>query len=181
MNREDVKREQQRFLRAEFWMSSWAASVQRSGLYADRAAAGSASRNIFQSHVRSFVDRELLPKYTHSCAEDDHYLNIGELEKRGSHLGADLLANRYSFGVAQKLLNLYLKYHWCFGWIAEPPHCPIDRTVLKIIKLENRFNWTSMSKKDYRSAITNLKEVALQDGLSPAQWELREFRRRTPE
>jgi hypothetical protein len=172
---------QKGFLKAEFWMSSWSASVQRSRLYTDRAGSDPA-RKKFQLKVRSFVDQELLPKYAYGCTEEDHYSNIGELKKFGSHHGADLLSDGYPFGIAQKLLNVYLKYQWCSGWISEPPHCPIDRTILTRLQLENRFIWTTMKESDYRAAINELKRVALQDGLSPARWELNEFRRTvTPE
>jgi hypothetical protein len=164
------------FLQAEFWMASWGASVQRSRLYADRAGSVPARRE-FQLKMRSFVDGKLLPRYAGGCTEEDHYSNIGELEKTGSHHGADLLSNRYPFGIAQKLLNLYLKYQWCSGWISEPPHCPIDRTILTKLNLETL--WTTMKESDYRAAISELKRVALQNGLSPAQWELKEFRRTT--
>jgi hypothetical protein len=167
---------QKDFLKAEFWMSSWSASVQRSGLYKDRAGSDPA-RKKFQLEVRSLVDEELLPKYINGCSEEDRYSNIGKLEKWGSHHGADLLSNGYPFGIAQKLLNVYLKYQWCSGWISEPLHCPIDRTILKKLRLESRFIWTTMKESDYRAAIDVLKRVALQDGLSPAQWELHEFRR----
>jgi hypothetical protein len=168
--------DQQGFLKAEFWMASWSASVQRSRLYIDRTGSDLA-RKKFQFNVRSFVDDALLPKYVNGCTEKDHYLNIGELEKLGSRLGVGLLFNGYPFGIAQKLLNVYLKYQWCSGWIAEPPHCPIDRTILTKLRLERRFIWTTMTRGDYRVAINELKRIASRDGLSPARWELNEFRR----
>jgi hypothetical protein len=167
---------QKGFLKAEFWMSSWSASVQRSRLYADRIGSGSA-RKKFQANVRSFVDGELLPKYINGCSEAEHYSNINRLEKSGSRYGVHLLTNGYPFGIAQKLLNVYLKYQWCSGWIPEPPHCPIDRTILAKLQLESRLIWTTMRESDYRVAINELKSVASHDRLSPARWELNEFRR----
>ena len=174
---DDQMQSQKDFLKAEFWMSSWSASVQRSRLYTDRAGSDPA-RKIFQAKVRCFVDEKLLPKYTNGCTEKDHYVNIRGLEKLGSRDGVDLLCNGYPFGIAQKLLNVYLKYQWCSGWISEPPHCPIDRTILAKLQLEHLFIWTTMKESDYRAAIDQLKRVALRDGLSPARWELNEFRRR---
>jgi hypothetical protein len=165
---------QKDFLRAEFWMASWSASVQRSRLYTDRAGSDPA-RKIFQAKVRFFVDEKLLPRYTNGCTEKDHYANIRALEKSGSRDGVDLLCNGYPFGVAQKLLNVYLKYQWCSGWISEPPHCPIDRTILAKLKLDHLFIWTTMKESDYRAAIDELKRVS--GSLSPARWELNEFRR----
>lgn len=142
----------------------------------DRAGPETA-RRIFQLKVRTFADEMLLPKYAKGCTEEDHYVNIGKLEKWGSHHGADLLSNGYPFGIAQKLLNVYLKYQWCSGWIPEPPHCPIDRTILKKLRMDNRLIWTTMKESDYRIAIDHLKRIALKEKLSPARWELREFRR----
>lgn len=52
---------------------------------------------------------------------------------------------QFSFGVAQKLFNLALKFYWSLGLIAEPPHCPIDLLVqekgLKLKQTEIK-SWT---------------------------------------
>ncbi|SDJ63273.1 hypothetical protein SAMN05216338_105731 [Bradyrhizobium sp. Rc2d] len=37
----------------------------------------------------------------------------------------------YWYVVAQKVLNLLLKYYWCLARIPEPPYCPIDRIIIE--------------------------------------------------
>src|SRR3954469_1601937 len=52
-------------------------------------------------------------------------LTFIKLEEFGTGaLPGSLRHGQYSYGVAQKLLNLVLEYHWCLGQISEPSHCP---------------------------------------------------------
>ena len=55
-----------------------------------------------------------------------------------------LYEKKIPIGIAQKAVNLYLKYMWCFGWIPEPPHCRIDRTVLEAV--DDQDDWTKMDE-----------------------------------
>jgi hypothetical protein len=82
---------------------------------------------------------------------------------------------RFRIGIAQKLINLHLKYLWTAALIPEPPHCPLDGIIRDIANLE--YDWTSSdSIDDYKCAIYALKHVATPRTLSV--WELEEFRRR---
>ncbi len=79
--------------------------------------------------------------------------------------------------MAQKLLNLYLKYLWCMGHVAEPPHCPVDRIILAETTLRDRLNWTKITTREqYMSAINALRQVATAQGQSLAVWELLNYR-----
>ena len=92
----------------------------------------------------------------------------------------DILNNgKLNIGVSQKLLNLVLKYYWCLGEIATPPHCPIDRIIQeKGLKSKSIVNWTSMSDIDvYLNLIHKIKQVADKKGQSIAEWELEVFTR----
>ncbi len=53
-----------------------------------------------------------------------------------------LFGNGFRVGIAQKALNLYLKYLWCLGKITEPPHCPFDSIIISEIKCN--IKWTEM-------------------------------------
>ena len=91
-------------------------------------------------------------------------------------LGNKLHNGRFRIGIAQKLINLHLKYLWTTGFIKEPPHCPIDGIIRDKAKLTN-YDWTTNdSIEDYKRAIEDLKKVA--NGKSLSVWELEEFRRR---
>jgi hypothetical protein len=77
-------------------------------------------------------------------------------------------------GIAQKALNLYLKYLWCVGIIkATPPHCPFDRTVLQdFLKLPD--NWTEVNDDPVYEQWVTKAEKARDDAQceSLAEWEL---------
>lgn len=75
------------------------------------------------------------------------------------------------FGHAQKALNLYLKYHWCFGMLPMPPHCPLDSIVLKKIPGFTQERWTRLdSSERYVNIISAAKVQA--NGVPLAVWEL---------
>ena len=86
-----------------------------------------------------------------------------------------LRKGKLRFGVAQKLVNLYLKYLWVADLVEEPPHCPIDGIVRDLAGLD--YNWiTDDSRCQYERVIAALKRRAHPKSL--AVWELQEFRRR---
>ena len=88
-----------------------------------------------------------------------------------------LIDHRFRIGPTQKALNLYLKYMWCAGHIAMPPHCPVDAVVLKSLKLSQPISWTKMySIQQYTEVIAALKVIAAPSSL--AEWELGECVRR---
>ena len=88
----------------------------------------------------------------------------------------------FTFGRAQKLLNLYLKYQWVFNQpqsIDPPPHCPIDAIILREIKWLGP-PWTSpeFTEEKYRKAIEHCEERAREEEKSLAVWELCVFNNR---
>ena len=92
------------------------------------------------------------------------------------------MKDKYRYGIAQKLLNLYLKYLWCIKLIHTPPHCPIDRIIINKLKL--KCNWTQINdEKYYRRIIEKIKKtIKLDEVHSPnesiAEWELKVYSRR---
>jgi hypothetical protein len=66
----------------------------------------------------------LLREYANPVSEQQHKINIKKIaddltaEYRDKNL---LRGNRFRIGIAQKALNLYLKYLWCLGKAALPP------------------------------------------------------------
>lgn len=172
--------EQQKFVYAEVSILAWNASVQRANLYNQNISYADREIEPFRSAVMEYIKTSLLSDYLNSCTEEAHIDNIKKLSELGTEKGAGLLGpNGYKLGVAQKLLNLLLKYLWCLGHIPEPPHCPIDRIILGRTSLKGKVNWTQLlSVEEYKEAITAIKKVAEQKQLSIAQWELREFERR---
>jgi hypothetical protein len=152
---------------------AWAASVQRANLYVP----GSKQTQAFRLKIKEFVVGDLLPQYETSCGEPRHYENIALLVHFGTRAIPDILRGNYRYGVAQKLLNLALKYYWCLGHIPAPPHRPVDRIVIEKTSLRGRVNWTEIQNEaEYRKVIEAIRQVAGDESL--AKWELLNYRRR---
>lgn len=84
-----------------------------------------------------------------------------------------LVGGRLRFGVAQKVVNLYLKYMWVADFIGKPPHCPIDGLIAQKAASIN-YRWTtSDSEADYLQAVAALRAKAGRQDL--ADWELAQF------
>ena len=119
--------------------------------------------------------------------EDTHMQNISIFAKAISDEFQDILKDgKLRIGIAQKALNLYLKYLWCHGKIKEPQHCPFDRIIINKLysKLDKqtkidwvaagsgRFKWTETDEmNDYKAWVKAAKEVVGKDQ-SIAEWEL---------
>lgn len=167
---------QQKFIYQEVNILAWGASVQRAHLYASDI-----QRDIFRKKILTYIENDILSQYSTKCEDDVHVENIESIVEYGTTTGGSLLGpNGYKFGVAQKFLNLLLKYLWCLGHVVEPPHCPVDRIVLTETTLRDKLNWTEITTADkYMQAITALRDVAEAAGFSSlAQWELQFYSRR---
>ena len=175
-----IKNAQEDFIKDEAWILSWNASVQRAHLYNTEYKSDT---KIFNKNIKKEINDLINSSYINEeCSEENHYTNIDHLVKFGSSIGVKILKDSYRYGVAQKLLNLYLKYLWCFDLIKTPPHCPIDRIILNKIKIE--CNWTQIDKEStYRNIIEKIKGIIDQNkdvlgSPSIAEWELKMYSRR---
>ncbi len=169
---------QTQFVISELWILSWNASVQRSLAY--RAGVQGSDRSRFRSQVIDHIQETILPAYISECAQEQHIENILDLVSFANEVcGGRILSKSYNIGIGQKLLNLQLKYLWCIGQVARPPHCPIDRIILAKTCLKNRMNWTEIdSVFMYVEAIEAIKEIA--GNMHIADWELATYQRQTP-
>jgi hypothetical protein len=168
------------FIVRELWTMAWAASVQHAKVYKPGTKYDSKGVKDFRREVASYVGKELLPMYKMGCGEERHYVNINCLVAYASKVGSTVLPRHgYKYGVAQKLLNLCLKYHWCLGRISEPPHCPIDRIIIGKTSFRGKLKWTDIrSREKYATVIDEIAKLAENEDLSIAGWELRNYRRR---
>ena len=164
--------EANKFLNNEFLTLSVSGALQHSGTY--QKSVSEADKKRLRSFLRERLVR-IADEYTSSVAEDRHLSNINGLADAVSSRFPGLLENgRFRIGVAQKALNLYLKYLWCLGKIPEPPHCPFDSSVLSSIPTYDGPTWTSMKKiDDYRKLVQAAKREAVKKQLSLSKWELK--------
>lgn len=169
------------YLVSELGILAWGASVQRAHIYKNGIDPAPKPVGEFRQHATRFLSSELLPQYKYLVDESQHYRNIERLIKFATEKGQTVLGPQgYKYGVAQKLLNLTLKYHWCLGLAEEPPHCPVDRTVINKTRFKGKINWTEINDRTkYKTIIEDVRRLALAQGLSIAVWELTCFSRRS--
>lgn len=176
-----MKGKKSKFIISELLILAWAASVQRANLYGKKSKSAQSSVKFteFREDVINFLRENIIPKYINGCTEKQHYKNIESLIVHANKVGREILCQGYKYGVAQKLLNLALKYYWCLGLISEPPHCPVDRIVISKTRYNGKINWTQIScKPEYKKVIKEIKAMARKEGLSIPNWELTNYSRR---
>jgi hypothetical protein len=155
------------------------ASMQRSPTYCDTVA--ETRKKKFRASLRCELEKIASRFYrNHEKVNDDrHEQNICELAKTITACHRDILhRGQFRIGSAQKCLNLYLKYLWCVGEIAEPPHCPFDNLVVD--KLGSEFaecRWTKLDDiQKYKDMVAAARTMAGKESL--AKWELELWNRR---
>ncbi|MNE55421.1 hypothetical protein D3C80_1502530 [compost metagenome] len=99
-------------------------------------------------YVKSVITEEQHVKFTEQTG-----LDVSKALDNSLHNG------RFKIGVAQKLINLHLKYLWTTGYTNEPPHCLIDGIIRDKAKIS--YDWTTDDPIEaYKRAISDLKAVA---------------------
>lgn len=168
-----VTSERKAFLDAQIFCMSLMATVQRNR-YVYRRGASDWSKRMFRAELRYELER-IVKQYNESTTETQHMQNIVSLAERISASSRDALQKEgFRIGAAQKILNLYLKYMWCLGQLPlVPPHCPFDALVLKGIGCGNE-SWTEATQIEQYVEWVQKAEVKA-NGLSLAEWELREY------
>jgi len=167
-----------KFIENELWYLSISGAFQRNPVYAKNIDDKSGKKKeAFKVKLRANVI-EIIKRYEAFVSDEDHVGNILEIIAFNKD---EILTNgKLTFGTAQKLLNLYLKYIWCTDRLAHiPPHCPVDSVILKKSKKYKSRRWTQLDcKDDYMLCITDLREQASYNNLHLAEWELAVFNNR---
>ena len=123
-------------------------------------------RREWRRKLRNQLEKELESGYSAD--------NISRIEKFIKETADPILQNeKLAFGVAQKILNLFLKYCWSLDWISqEPPDCPVDSRILGKIKWQG-ICWSQLDRDDYENVI---KMIDGRRGVkSRSHWELDEW------
>jgi hypothetical protein len=168
------------FLEGEFLTLSINAALQHSSTYATESEK---DRQTVRRKLRSML-ADLAKKYSNRVSDEEHLENIQDLSRRVDEDCAEFLnGDHLRLGVAQKALNLYLKYLWCEGRILKPPHCPFDSIIIARLTLpagcERR--WTQAdSVQHYREWVSAAEEEARTVGASLADWELQAWNAARP-
>jgi len=172
-----MKALKQTFLHNEIWLLTFGGAFQRGNIY--KANVSDANKSVFRNELKAFVDKHIIPQYKRIVVESAHVLNIEAIVATSENWKDILNDGKLTVGVAQKILNLVLKYYWCLGEIEMPPHCPLDRIIQqKGLKSKSIVNWTSLNDMDeYLRIMTDIKQVAQAKGKTIAEWELEVFKR----
>lgn len=147
------------------------AAVRRNKIYA--AGASGTDREEFRRSWGALLIERATTYYT-PVTDSDHCRIIGEIaDLLSSRFGCILTRGRLHFGTSQKAFNLYLKFLWRLGHLPKPPHCPMDRIVLRTVGLS--VSWTkSDSEIEYMEWVTACRVTACRElgaGASLADWE----------
>lgn len=88
-----------------------------------------------------------------------HPANIRSITReQGGSCHEGFRHGRFRIGLAQKALNLYLKYLWCADLAARPPHCPVDAIILAAAGIKDATPWTKLDSIDeYARLIERLR------------------------
>ena len=164
-----MKSQKENFLRNEFLTMSVLGAMGRSKTYLESATEG--DKKLFRKGLREELDH-VSRRYSCTVKEQEHFANIKELSYRLSDQFSHCLrAGRFRIGIAQKALNLYLKYLWCIDLIPIPPHCPFDSIVISYLSNCNDLSWTSVDTiEDYKKLVAAGRKKADWEPL--AKWEL---------
>jgi hypothetical protein len=175
-----VTTEKDKFLEDQFFSMALMATAQRGNLYLKNASAS--DKQAFRRRAHEVL-RALVEQYAQSVSETQHTENIRSLADLLSREFASVLlpdssgAGRFRIGSAQKLLNLYLKYLWCWERIPLPPHCCLDSIVLSHLPDYRGKTWTRLeSVEEYEEVIKHARAKAGERSL--AEWELRLYNAR---
>lgn len=136
--------------------------------------------NLEQEKMRKDIKQYLinisLEYYDKNVDHKQHINNILKLKNQiQEQYGHVLFEEKFRFGIAQKLLNLYLKYLWALDFIkSTPPHCPIDGTISKELNSNYRFA-ISDDAGEYEEVIKKADLIARDSSITISEWETNKF------
>ncbi|RTY90613.1 hypothetical protein [Flavobacterium sp. GT3R68] len=167
----------EKFLHNEFWTLTFGAAFQRAYVYKKNVS--DKNKEQFKTVTRHYIENELLAVYSYEHVSDEvHIDNIIKLSNFTGQFSNILQNGKLNFGVSQKMLNLYLKYLWCYGKISEPPHFPVDRRIQENIEFRPIVSWTRFKDEvDYMNIINHVRLIN-KEYPTIAEFELIHFKRR---
>lgn len=161
----DAKKE---FIQNVIFSNTIQGAFQRVRIYNEEVSPS--EKDEFKIWLRKCLSEVVLSYHKKQISSDEHLSCIRELQRKVGLINKNIVL---SFGVTQKLLNLNLKYLWCWGELEyTPPHCPVDSFVLNEIGLRNK-RWSKMDEAGYQQVLKRLNERAGHQKI--AEWELSFF------
>jgi hypothetical protein len=166
------------FLMSELWMLTFNAAFQRANIYTKEAT--DHNKSAWKAKLAADIEMNILPLYKKGNVTDEAHINsLNQVDR--SFDDKMFQSTSRTYGIAQKILNLYLKYMWIIDEVSfPPPHFPIDRRIQESLKLKPLISWTKeiKSSDDYMAIIERARKCPLVSKYkSLAEMELEEFSR----
>jgi hypothetical protein len=131
-----LKESQHDFIQNEIWILTFGGAFQRANIYQSKDQ-DEQKKGVFKKAIRAFIENTILDDYrTNVVCDEPHIANIKKVSDYSCNFLEIFQEGQINFGIAQKMLNLYLKYMWSLGHIPEPPHFPVDRIIQIILNKE---------------------------------------------
>ncbi|MEP6262475.1 MAG: hypothetical protein ABJ092_12920 [Gillisia sp.] len=178
------------FLNNEIWILTFGGGFQRANIYKEKKVTTEV-RKKFRQALRDQIEKLVEDQYHKTVTEEKHLENIHSLVFFSRNTKFGVAPIEINFGVAQKLLNLYLKYSWCIGKLKKVPvHFPVDRLIQGKLNEEAKDSgipkiklkaWTQFEdEEDYQKVIEFAETVRAKNypDKSLAEMELEIFTRR---
>lgn len=167
---EFLKESQHGFIQNEIWMLTYGGAFQRANIY--NKTSSEEQRGYFKTKTRAYIVDVVLDNYKEGKVSDEQHIeNIKSISEYSSNFSEIFQEGKINFGIAQKILNLYLKYMWSLGNIQEPPHFPVDRIIQEeLIKQSKRLGikplkleaWTQFNdEQHYLKVIDSARDLIL--------------------
>lgn len=172
------------FVEDQLLTNSMHGALQRANVYADPTTYTDQNRTVLRTNLAGLL-RDFAKQYSRTVTGDKHKENIGQIADNLTAAFRDknlLRKDRFRIGIAEKALNLYLKYLWCLDKIPTPPHCPFDFGIIARLPLTDHrkkdLHWTELdSLDDYQALVdAGLEKIKKTRHASLAEWELAEWR-----
>jgi len=124
-----------KFLNNEIWVLTFGGGFQRANIYKEKIP--TSIRKNFREELRNHIEKLVKEHYQFEVTEGKHLQNIHSIVNFSKEQKFENFKIPINFGVAQKLLNLYLKYLWCAGQLKTTPiHFPVDRLIQGLLNDE---------------------------------------------
>ncbi|MFT6838780.1 MAG: hypothetical protein ACJAZR_002319 [Sediminicola sp.] len=159
------------FINKEIWVLTFGASFQRANVYTENAS--EERKRHFKNKTAGHIENMLGQYKGGNVSDAQHIENIKAVGIYSQNFSEIFNGGQINFGIAQKMLNLYLKYQWCLGNIQEPPHFPVDRIIQQNLNILAKNNtlptlkiepWTRFKDETHYLKVINLsRELAKLD------------------
>lgn len=170
------------FIQNEIWMLTFNAAFQRANVFkSNLSPKEEQDKQDLKTFIKLDMEGLILPSYNKLISDKNHIANINEIRRRSTDYKHILNNGSFSFGVCQKILNLYLKYLWCLNMVKfTPPHFPVDRIIQSKLGIKHPVAWTTdMDEEKYMEIINHSRSLLSKyDKENIAELELYLFERR---